>query len=111
MTKREKIREERLVEIQNEFRPLLISCLKQCAGGRWGLFGQNDQVDHYGRYSGWPEAKHLKDLAQEFRAIQIEFGQTDENCERFLRLCTLRGSNVPGEPKLATEFLADIDQS
>jgi hypothetical protein len=111
MTKREKIREARLVDIGNEFRPLLISCLKECAAGRWGLFGQNDHVEHYERYWGWPEAKRLKDLAQEFRSIQAESGQTDETCERFLQLCSLRGSNVPGEPKLAAEFLADIDQS
>jgi hypothetical protein len=109
MTKREKIREDRLAEIEKEFRPLLTSCLKECAAGRWGLFGQNDQVDHYERYWGWPEAKGLKNLAQELQSIKIEFGQTDQSCERFLALCTLRGSNVPGEPRLAAEFLAEIE--
>jgi hypothetical protein len=111
MTKREKIREDRLAEIEKEFRPLLISCLKESAAGRWGLFGQNDHVEHYERYWGWPEAKRLNDLAQEFRSIQAEFGQTGETCERFLELCSLRGSNVPGEPKLGAEFLTRIGQS
>jgi hypothetical protein len=111
MTKRHKIREVRLIEMENEFRPLLVSCLQECALGRFGLFGQNDHLDPEGRYWGWPEAKRLKELAQEIQSIRLEFGQIDENCERFLQLCSLRGSNVPGEPKLAAEFLADIYQN
>jgi hypothetical protein len=111
MTKRHKIREMRLIEIENEFRPLLVSCLQECALGRYGLFGQNDHLDPEGRYWGWPEARRLKELAQEIQSIRLEFGQIDENCERFLQLCSLRGSNVPGEPKLAAEFLADVRQN
>jgi hypothetical protein len=108
MTKRNKFREMRLIEIENEFRPLLVSCLQECALGRYGLFGQNDHLDPEGRYWVWPEAKRLKELAQEIRSIRMGFGQIDENCERFLQLCSLRGSNIPGEPKLAAEFLADL---
>jgi hypothetical protein len=108
MTKRHKIREARLIEMENEFRPLLVSCLEECALGRYGLFGQNDHLDPEGRYWGWPEAKRLKELAQEIQAIRLEFGQIDENCERFLQLCSLRECNVPGEPKLAAELLADV---
>jgi hypothetical protein len=111
MTKREKIREMRLAEIEEEFRELLLSCLRQCAAGRWGLFGQNDHIDNYELYYGWPEAKRLRGLAQELRSIQIEFGQANKTCELFLELCALRGQNVPGEPKLAAEFLAKIVQS
>jgi hypothetical protein len=75
------------------------------------LFGQNDHADPEGRYWGWPEAKRLKDLAQEIKFIRQEFGQADGSCERFLQLCSQRGSNVPGEPKLAAEFLAAIGQN
>jgi hypothetical protein len=111
MKKSQKIREMRLIEIESEFRPLLLSCLRECAQGRWGLFGQNDYADPEGRYWGWPEAKRLKYLAQEIKSIRQEFGQTNGSCERFLQLCSLRGSNVPGEPKLAAEFLSNIDQN
>jgi hypothetical protein len=111
MTKSQKHRETRLVEIENEFRTLLLSCLRECAQGRWGLFGQNDHLDPEGRYWSWPEAKRLKDLAQEIKSIRLEFGQNNENCDRFLYLCSLRGSNVSGEPKLAAEFLNGIDQN
>jgi hypothetical protein len=108
MPKREKIREKRLVEIENEFHSLLLSCLRECARGRYGLFGQNDHLDPEGRYWGWPEAERLKDLAQEIQLSRLEFGQPNGSCERFLQLCLLRGANVPGEPKLAAEFLAKM---
>ena len=111
MSKREKIREARLAEAEDEFRPLLVSCLRECARGRWGLFGQNGQLDPEGRLWIWPEAQRLRDLAGEIRSLRQEFGQINSECERFLQLCSLRGSNVPGEPKLASEFLADIDQN
>jgi hypothetical protein len=108
MSKRKKIRERRLVEVESEFRSLLLSCLCECARGRYGLFGQNDHLDPEGRYWGWPEARRLKDLAEEIRLNRHEFGQPNESCERFLHLCSLRGANVPGEPKLAAEFLTKI---
>lgn len=110
MTKAERIREMRLAEIEGEFLLLLRSCLRICAQGRYGLFGQNDLADPDGRYFGWPEAKRLKGLALEIKSIRLESGQKNESCERFLQLCLLQGPNVPGEPRLATEFLAEIDR-
>jgi hypothetical protein len=111
MSKSERVREARLAQIEAEFHVLLLSCLQRCAGGRWGLFGQNDLADPEGRYWSWPEAKRLKELAQEIRAIRAEFGETNPECERFLELRSLRGPNIPGEPKLAAEFLNEINKS
>jgi hypothetical protein len=108
MSKHQKIQERRLVQLENEFLSLLLSCLRECAQGRWGLFGQNDHADPEGRYWRWPEAKRLRNLAEEITSLQSEFGQTNERCERFLQLCSLRGPNVPGEPKLAADFLASL---
>lgn len=108
MAKRQKIQESRLAEIEGEFLQLLCACLRESAQGRYGLFGRNDHLDPEGRYWGWPEAKRLKDLAHEIKSLRAEFGQKSESCERFLHLCSLRGSNVPGEPRLAAEFLADL---
>jgi hypothetical protein len=96
MSKSEKIREMRLAEIEGEFRSLLVSCLQECGRGRWRLFGQNDHIDPEGRYWVWPEARRLRDLASEIRMLRHEFGQVNDDCERFLQLCSLRGSNVPG---------------
>jgi hypothetical protein len=110
MSKSQRVHEVRLDQIEGEFPPLLLSCLQECARGRWGLFGQNDHLDPEGRYWVWPEARRLKDLAQEIRSIRLEFGQANELSERFLELCSLRGAGVPREPKLASELLAEIGQ-
>ena len=72
MAKRTKIQQHRLDEVENEFGPLLLACLKECSRGRWGLFGQNDQVDPDGRWLKWPEADRLKELAREIKSLRIE---------------------------------------
>lgn len=110
MTKHEKIRDIKLAEMEEEFASLLLSCLQQCAQGRWGLFGQNEHFDIEGRYLRWPEAKRLNNLAQGIKTIRGEFGQSNEMCERLLHFCSLRGSNVSGEPKLAALLLAEIEK-
>jgi hypothetical protein len=108
MTKHRKIQERRLMQLESEFLSLLLLCLRECAQGRWGLFGQNDHVDPEGLYWGWPEAKRLRNLAEEIRSLRSEFGETNETCERFIQLCSLRGANVLGEPTLAADFLASL---
>jgi hypothetical protein len=110
MAKRSRIQQRKLNEIEGEFRTLLLTCLRECAHGRYGLFGQNDHIDPEGRYWNWPEARRLKELAHEIKSLRLDFGQPNENCERYLQLCSLRGSNVPGEPRLAALLLDEIDQ-
>jgi hypothetical protein len=105
--KRRPTKEHRLNELENDFRPRLLSCLRECAGGRYGLFGQNDGPG-MARYSQWDEAEELKEIAVEIREIRAEFGQPNSQVDEFLHLCSLRGSNVPGEPKLAKVFLDEI---
>lgn len=99
--------EQRLEDLESDFRPLLISCLEECEGGRWGLFGQNDSTDA-AKYLHWEDGECLKEIALQIRALRAEFGQPDRLVERFLHFCSLRGANVPGEPKLAKAFLEEI---
>jgi hypothetical protein len=73
------------------------------------LFGQNDQLPD-ARWLSWPEANRLRALAREIKAACEQTGLQNHLCERFLGLCALRGPNVPGEPKLAAAFLAEIDK-
>ncbi|OLB33658.1 MAG: hypothetical protein DMG42_02885 [Acidobacteria bacterium] len=68
------IKEKRLDDLESDFEPLLISCLRECAGGRWGLFGQNDASD-VARYCQWDEAEQLKEIANEIQELRAEFGQ------------------------------------
>jgi hypothetical protein len=108
VTKRSSVQQQRLEELESEFKPLLLSCLEECAQGRWGLFGQNDHADPDHRYSRWPEADHLKEIAREIQSLRTEFGQPNPLCARLMHYCSLRGSNVPGEPKLAKAFLNEM---
>ncbi len=96
--------EQRLEELESEFNSLLIPCLKECANGRWGLFGQN-QHPEAAQVLHWPEAEQLKELSKEITTIRAELGQPNLMCERFLQCCSERGANLPGEPKRAKKFL------
>jgi hypothetical protein len=103
--KREKIKSQRLEQLEAEFRPLLISCLEECARGRYGLFGQDE---HLGNWWHWKEAEGLKEMAREIIEIRSEYGEQNIECERFLHYCSLRGPNVVGEPRLAEQFLNEV---
>lgn len=105
MKKREKVKTQRLEQLEAEFRPLLISCLEECARGRYGLFGHNE---HLGNWWYWAEAERLKEMAREILNIKSEYGEQATECKRLLYYCSLRGPNVVGEPKLAEQFLNEI---
>jgi hypothetical protein len=109
MTKRQNIRLAQLSEAEYEFHVLLPRCLRECATGRWGLFGQNDHLDPQQRYLPWPKARQLRALALEIHSARMEFGDPDSSCEEFLRLCSLRGANVPGEPALAATLIQQVE--
>ena len=57
---------------------------------------------------GMARSETAKNLAEEIRSLRSEFGETNETCERFIQLCSLRGANVLGEPTLASDFLASL---
>jgi hypothetical protein len=107
VNKAQKVKDQRLAESESEFVPLLTSCLKECASGRWGLFGQNDSVEA-ARYLSWREADRLKEIAHEIQQLRGEFGQRNALVDRFLYYCALRGANVPGEPKIAKTLLKEM---
>lgn len=99
--------EQRLTALESDFEPLLIKCLKECANGKWGLFGQNQQPESAAALY-WPDAERLRKLAEEIRELRSKFGQPNANCERFLHCCSERGANLPGEPKRARRFLESL---
>ena len=107
-TKRECIQQQRLNGLESEFRLLLPPVLQECAAGRWGLFGQNDAADG-SKYLFWSKAEQLKSIADEIRSIRHDFGEANPTVERFLHYCSLRGSNVPGEPQLAQSLLDELE--
>jgi RNAse (barnase) inhibitor barstar len=107
-SKRSRIQQSRLDEMEAAFQQSLISLLKECAAGRSGLFGQNEHLEER-RYFHWPAADDLRRRAQQIHILRAEFGQPNSVVERFLHYCSLRGANVPGEPKPARALLDEID--
>jgi hypothetical protein len=103
-------KDQRLENLESEFRPRLIACLRECANGRWGLFGQKTGRDS-ARNLDWPEADELKLMAEEIKALTSEFGQSNPLAEKLLEYCSMRGSNVKGEPKLARQFLTELGET
>lgn len=95
--------------MERDFRPLLISCLERCGNGRWGLFGHNAS-EELAPYYHWEDAERLLEIAVEIRELRAEFGQPNPLVERFLHYHSLRGANVPGEPKLAGALLEEIQR-
>ena len=110
-SQRSRAEQHRLDQLESEFTTLLLPVLKECAAGRWGLFGQNDSLDQPNKYFWWTDAQQVKELAREIHALCEEFGQPNPLVERYLHLCSLRGANVPGEPKLARALLDEISRS
>ena len=112
-TKRQRIRNKELEALKAEFRDLLVPCLKKCARGRWGLFGAHDRIiqqnSNLSSAVAWPEAKKLRELASSIRTTLAHSGERDNLCDEFLRLCDLHKANDPGEPKLASSFLKEIE--
>jgi hypothetical protein len=109
VSKKTKIQMDRLAELESTFDALLPSCLVQCVRGRWGLFGQNTAIDPDDRYWTWPEARRLREIAAEIQSLRREIGFADNSlCNQFLRLLTVAGAHVPGEPKLAAMLLDKV---
>ena len=100
-------KEQRLDDLECDFRPRLIAVLRECANGRWGLLGQNNYGE-LARYYVWPEADDLKQTAEKINSLRSEFGQLNPLSIKFLEYCSMRGTNLKGEPRLAQQFLAEI---
>lgn len=106
--------ESDLTRLEAEFKTLLVAALEGCASGAWGLFGQNDHVaignPHLKELYASTAASELTELAEEIERLRVLLGFAEPFAlaERFDHYCALRGANVPGEPKLAKQFLAEI---
>jgi len=78
------------------------------------MFGQNDLADkrlgNVARRLTSADARELLALADEITQLREELGFADPDplVGRYLAYRAMRGSNVPGEPKLAAQFLAEL---
>jgi hypothetical protein len=80
------------------------------AAGRWGLFGQNLSIDSADRYR--PAAlDELRALAESVEALRRKLGYEPFALHsKFEGLRGRQDENRPGEPKIAAQMLAELDQ-
>ncbi len=101
--------ELQLRSLEDQFSTNLIAALRECAAGTWGLFGRNDLLIGMSR----PKiVDKLIDDGKEIERLRRELGFTEafHPFKRFLEFRQIQGPNAPGEPKLATQFLKELEQ-
>jgi|SRR5579862_6984880 len=112
-TKSDKLR-VRLEAAEGDFRELLISSLQKCKDGSLGVFLTDAKASRLGDVYPrlvWPEARRLERLGDEIRSLRAELGEALEGglCTRYSEYCAMDVPNEVGSKKLATEFLAEIE--
>jgi hypothetical protein len=102
---RQRKAEARLAQYETEFVRKLTAALRDCAAGKWGLFGQNDHL-----LNVKSPAAELVALGENIREVRAELGFPEllTPYEHFLRYRAMREPNTPGEPKLAAALLAAL---
>src|SRR5579872_3101689 len=105
--------EQDLERLEAAFLERLRESLHRCANGTWGLFGQNDHLAVLPRVKGShgsSDAEALMDIVAEIDRVRkkLGLGGRPRVCTRFFDYRNLRGSNVPGEPKLAQSLLDEL---
>ena len=95
-------------ELEAEYEAALISALRKCASGSWGLFDHNKQSQ-----PGWePIVKELCDLGQQIDEMRLDLAM--EPFALHQEFEDSRGpvpSNAPGEPKQAQAWLDKLRPS
>lgn len=99
---------ERLNELEDEFRTLLLEDVRRCAAGVWGIFRQNS--DLYEPPDLRDRLARLDGLADAIVSLRRQLGEPAEFpiLTRYRDYCAMRGPNAPGEPKLAERFLLEF---
>ena len=104
--------ERQLRLLEEEFRVKLVSALKDCAAGMWGLFGQNEDTVGRELYERWygSQGRELLELGEEIVAKRQAVGEPADFplFTRFREYRAMRGANDPGERKLARRFLGEL---
>jgi hypothetical protein len=109
MDQHDEIESDHLDALSRVFSDQLQACLEECSRGRRGLFADVALVEDDGR--DWPEAARLRELALALQNIFAQHEERNALCDEFLDLCSMHGESHPGEPRLASLFLARIERA
>lgn len=106
MSKAERI-SQRIEGLEAEYLIQLTAALSECAGGRWGLFGQNE---HLGNWWHTEKLEELRDLADSINVLRDRIGEAPYELHAEFEAARGRGdSNQVGEPKLAQHWLSMLE--
>jgi hypothetical protein len=110
--------ESKLTSLEERFEDLLLASLRECERGHWEMFGTNDRSLEVrsGALAERLKSRTGMELLQLVESIddlrtRLGFTETNAMCARYLDYRKKRGSNDLGEPKLATELLAEIEKA
>ena len=97
-----------IASLETEFRTKLIAALRDCANGRWGLFGQNEHI--LGLSS--PESEELMKIGASIEELRLKAGILDsfELYNSFKSKRGRHGANTLGEPRLAKKWLEELGE-
>ena len=107
MSKADKLA-ERINQLEAEYRSLLLNALRECAAGRWGLFGHNEHLHP----RGTPEVvEQLADLARVVDSARLRVDLEPFQLHRQFQAARGRApANAVGEPKLALTWLTELGE-
>ena len=107
--------ERQLEVLEASYRELLLYELRLCATGAWGLFGHNDlAINRLGpvmtKRINRPEIDKLLELGSNIERLRSKLGHLESFPlhERLLLLRSSHDANTPGEPKLAQQWLDEM---
>jgi hypothetical protein len=99
--------EAEIASLESEFRAKLLAALRDCANGRWGLFGQNE---HLGQRSS--DSEKLLEIGASIEELRRRAG-IPEHFELYVTFKSKRGRHGPnalGESRLAKEWLDELGE-
>jgi hypothetical protein len=106
--------ERQLEALEASYRDLLLSALRKCAKGQWGLSAHNEralsQIGAGARSRHRePSVQELLELGSQIERMRRRFGlESFALHERLLRMRSSFDSNTPGEPKVARQGLDEL---
>jgi hypothetical protein len=97
----------RRAELEADYRDALIAALRVTAGGRWGLFGHND--DRWARVHAQPALDRLDELAGDIDRLRDQLSLDAFALHRdFLAARGKPAADAVGEPKQARAWLEQL---
>ena len=108
MSRRTVRAEIEIASLESEFRVKLVAALRDCANGRWGLFGQNEHV--LGERSS--DSEELLEIGASIEELRRKAG-IPERFELYISFKSKRGrqgANAPGESRLAKKWLEELGE-